>query len=319
MRKMILISVFLLIFSIACVKPEELVLGDATVEEYNLETEDGKIYGELTLPKEDGKTPVALIFPGSGPTDRDGNNPITGENNSLKMLANTLAKEGIASLRFDKRGVGESSNLVKKEEDLIFEDYIDDGIKWIKKLKEDGRFNEYYVIGHSEGALIGGVVARDTDIDGYISIAGAGTPAYSTLERQLQELPQSLYNKSVDIMEELKQGNLVSEVPEDLEDVFRRSVQPYLISWFKYNPTSVLEKIKAPVLILQGDNDLQVTLRDSQLLEESSGGELVIVEKMNHVLKESPIDEKKNIKLYNKPNEPLHTKFKKEIINFIKE
>lgn len=318
MKKLLVLLVLLLIFTTACAKPEDLELESATMEEYNLEIEDGTLYGTLTLPPGEEKSPVALIFQGSGPTDRDGNNTIAGENNSLKMLAISLAKEGIASLRYDKRGIGESMDIIQNEEDLIFEDYIDDGVKWMEHLKKDERFNEHYIIGHSEGSLIGGVVARDTNVDGYISIAGVGTPAYSALERQLQQLPQYLYDKSVNIMNELKQGNLVSDVPKDLEDVFRRSVQPYLISWFKYDPVAILKKINAPILILQGDNDLQVTVDDAELLKEASDGDLLIIEKMNHVLKDSPRNKKKNIKMYNKPEEPLHPELKETIIEFIK-
>lgn len=73
-----------------------------TVEEYNLEVDGGTIYGTLTLPKGVEDVPVAIIHAGSGPTDRNGNSNIAGDNNSLKMIAEALAEEGIASLRYDK-------------------------------------------------------------------------------------------------------------------------------------------------------------------------------------------------------------------------
>lgn len=90
-----------------------------------LQTETGNIEGSLMAPYSTTKVPVALIIAGSGPTDRNGNNPMM-SNNSLKMLAEGLFDNGIASLRFDKRGIAKSKNAGLKESDLRFELYVDD-------------------------------------------------------------------------------------------------------------------------------------------------------------------------------------------------
>jgi alpha/beta superfamily hydrolase len=79
-----------------------------------LQTASGSIEGTLTLPEKNTPIPVALIIAGSGPTDRNGNNP-TMHNGSLRMLADSLAKYGIASVRYDKRGVGASAAALKAE------------------------------------------------------------------------------------------------------------------------------------------------------------------------------------------------------------
>ena len=123
-------------------------------EEITLETKTGDIKGSLLIPSVSEKTAVVLIIAGSGPTDRNGNNPMM-TNNSLKMLAKELQKNGIASVRYDKRGIGESKNSGLQEIDLRFEDYVQDVEGWIKLLKEDDRFSNIIVLGHSEGSLIG--------------------------------------------------------------------------------------------------------------------------------------------------------------------
>ena len=100
---------------------------------------------------------AVLILSGSGPTDRDGNQT-TMKNDSLKMVAMALAEDGIASLRVDKRGVAASVKAAAREEDLRFETYIDDAKSWLAFLKAQPGVTRVFVIGHSEGALIGAVM-----------------------------------------------------------------------------------------------------------------------------------------------------------------
>lgn len=289
-------------------------------EEYNLESDKGEIYGTLMLPKDAEGSTVALIIAGSGPTDRNGNNPTSGDNNSLKMMAEALAKEGISSVRFDKRGIGESASLVEKEEDLVFEDYVKDVVGWIEKLKEDNRFQKVIVIGHSEGALIGATAVNNTDVDGFVSVAGAGYSAYKTLERQLKAQSQEVFQLCKPVIDELMDGNLVDDVPEGLYSLFRPSVQPYLISWFKYDPVEEISKVEEPVLIIQGDNDIQITVEDAnRLYEGNPENKLVIIKGMNHILKDAPEDRDGNIATYSNPNLPLNEEFVEELINFINE
>jgi len=114
---------------------------------------DNALHSSLLLPKDaDRPTPVVLLLSGSGPTDRNGNSPmLPGKNNSLQMLAEGLASNGIASLRYDKRGVGESAGAMVAESDLRFETYIDDAVAWCEQLHKDKRFSAVVIAGHSEG------------------------------------------------------------------------------------------------------------------------------------------------------------------------
>lgn len=288
-------------------------------EDYNLDTETGTIYGTLTIPEKFKNETVALIIAGSGPTDRNGNNTgIPGENNCLKMIAEALAEEGLASVRYDKRGIGESIGLVKKEEELVFEDYVEDVYLWIEKLKKDNQFSNIIIIGHSEGALIGAVAASKINIQGYVSLAGMGFSAYDTLMRQLKGQPGDIAERSQPILDELKKGNLVEDIDKNLESLFRPSVQPYMISWLKYDPAEEIKKIKAPVLIIQGKNDLQVTVEDAKrLYEENPDAKLVLIEKMNHILKDAPKSKNRNFATYSKPDLPLNKEFVEELISFL--
>ncbi len=104
--------------------------------ELKLINNNAAIYGTLKLAGGEKAMPVVLIISGSGPTDRDGNTP-AGKNNSISMLSNALASNGISSLRYDKRGIGKSKIANLKEESLRFEDYISDAAAWIQKLKAE--------------------------------------------------------------------------------------------------------------------------------------------------------------------------------------
>ena len=169
----------------------------------SLETKTGKIEGSLLCPRNAEKVPVVLIIAGSGPTDRNGNNPMM-TNNSLKMLAEGLFKNGIASVRYDKRGIGESTVAGLKESDLRFENYVEDAESWVALLKKDKRFSEVIILGHSEGSLIGMIAASKDNVDRFISIAGVGTTAGEILREQLKAQPPVVLNQSLPIIEKLE-------------------------------------------------------------------------------------------------------------------
>ena len=292
-----------------------------TMEEADifLPTEVANISGTLTTPA--GVTsnlPVVLIIAGSGPTDRDGNNTIGLQTDSYKLIAESLAENGIASIRYDKRGIAASFYEGFKEEDLLFEHYVDDAKAWVELIKNDGRFSKVYVLGHSEGALIGSIVAAEMDIDGFISVAGAAKKASDILREQLVAQPEPFKTQMFEILEELEQGNTVSNVNELFYSLFRPSVQPYLISWFQYDPKEEISKISESVLIVHGITDIQVKFTDAQSLAESQpNAELVIIQEMNHVLKEVGPNEAENLATYSDPDLPLKEEFKTALISFL--
>lgn len=209
----------------------------------SLDTGSGVLHGSLLLPRTEQPPPVVLIIAGSGPTDRDGNNPYGGNTDNLKQLALTLAKNNIASVRYDKRGVAASLAATPDERDLTVERYVADAVAWSQKIKSDPRFGRLILLGHSEGALIASLAAEQSGASAVISIAGSGWPIDKALRAQIFERVPGRYMASAgDILDRLKNGKTSSRVPLPLQDVLRPSVQPYLISLFRQDPAEALPK-----------------------------------------------------------------------------
>lgn len=289
---------------------------DTTSTPFNLTTPTGNIMGTLLMPGTSSKVPVVLIIAGSGPTDRNGNNPMM-KNESLHMLAQGLAAKGIASVRFDKRGIAASASAGKKEADLRFDDYIQDAIAWIELLKKDSRFSKVIVAGHSEGSLIG-MVAANGRADGFISIAGAGKAADRILKDQLATQPAMVKDPSYRIIDSLVQGKTVTDVSPMLFSLFRPSVQPYMISWFQYDPIKEIAKLNIPVLIVQGTHDLQITTADADALAVAKpNAKKVVIQKMNHVLKIVEGGQAENIAAYSNPSLPVSEELVINVANFV--
>jgi len=281
-----------------------------------LETPTGNIEGTLLVPSKKN-APLVLIIAGSGPTDRDGNSGSL-KNNSLKMLAQGLYDNNIASLRFDKRGVAGSLSAYKSE--LRFEDYINDVEQWTKVLKNDSRFSSVIILGHSEGSLIGMIAAQKGMVEKYISMAGPGVTMQATLRRQLADQPPYILSMSLPIIEELEKGKTVDSVPPLINALFRPSIQPYLISCFKYDPAIEITKVKCPILIIQGTTDIQIPVNEAEILASAnSNSQLVIIEGMNHILKEAEAHRLLNLQTYGDPNLELKQGLIESITKFIVE
>lgn len=280
----------------------------------------GSISGTLAMPKDAGsnKVPLVLIIAGSGPTDRDGNSPKLGLHaNVYKMIANELGKKGIASLRYDKRLVGQSTTSIKENE-IRFEDYVEDAAALLNMLTADERFSKVIILGHSEGSLVGMMAAFDEPIKGFISVAGAGDSADKILTEQMKSQPAFISDGFNRMLDSLKRGKTTDNIDPALYFIARPSIQKYLMSWFRYNPQREIRKVKAPILIIQGTTDLQVTVGDAEKLKKAkSDAILTIIPNMNHVLKEAPADKEKNKETYNQPDLPLKPEFVTAIINFI--
>jgi len=281
-----------------------------------LETKTGKIYGSLTTPKTFKKGPLALIIAGSGPTDRNGNNPSM-TNDSYKKLAHELAEAGIASIRYDKRGIAASTAAVESESSLVFDDYARDAQGWLTLAKQDKRFTQLVVIGHSEGSLIG-ILASLGKADKFISIAGAGRSIGKVLKEQMTAMPQATQDEAFPIIDRLTKGEKVEPISQAMMPYFRPSVQPYMISWLKYEPQVELQKLKIPVLIVQGSTDIQVSMEDAKLLSAAKpDAKFLVIDKMNHILRTAEADRQANLATYTNASLPLADGLVKGIAGFV--
>ena len=283
-----------------------------------LETSTGSIRGSLNLPPASRKTPVVLIIAGSGPTDRDGNlASLPTPNNCLKMLTEALAASGFPSVRYDKRGVGESVKTT--EANLRFECYVEDAIAWVNMLKSDSRFSGVVIIGHSEGSLIGILASRAASAIAFVSLAGPAERASSLLRKQLAgKLSEDLEKRSEAILSALERAELIVNVPVDLDILYRKSVQPYLISWFKYVPTDELSRLTIPTLIIQGDTDIQVDVSQALALKAAkTDAELVVIHGMNHVCKLVGPNYEEQQNSYGDPSLPVATLLIKKLTRFL--
>lgn len=284
-----------------------------------IETSLGNLAGELKMPEEEeGPHPVMLIIPGSGPTDRNGNSA-AGDNDSLKLVAEALAEKGIASVRYDKRGAAKNQKIPGNEEDLTFEQYVEDAEGWIDLLAKDERFSKIGIIGHSQGSLEGILAAKSDDIELLISLAGPGRSLDNILIEQLQEqLPENLLEESEAILKALKAGEMVDDISPELFSMFRPSVQPFLSSMIKIDPALAITELSKPILIINGENDLQVKAIDAEVLHAANiYSDLFILPKMNHVLKDAPDNRDGNMLTYTNPNLPLSDGLMDGIFDFL--
>lgn len=267
--------------------------GTAGEREISLTRDFGSLYGTLLIPEKGAQT-AALLITGSGPMDRNNNALNLGmRTNSFLYLARTLEKQGIASLRYDKRGIGASR--YKDPEGIYsvtFDDYVSDAAALADYLHEQG-YKKIVLIGHSEGALAAlCAAASHPEIDGVVSLAGAGFPIDEVLQMQLTEqlamtnLPLLLQANA--ILHSLRQGKTVEEYPQELEVLFTPYLQNYWISLLKYNPQEVIRQIKAPILIVNGDNDIQIPVANAEALKKAAPeAELLLIKGMTHPLKQS--------------------------------
>lgn len=289
----------------------------------------GTMYGTLLVP-DGGSDTAVLLIAGSGPTDRDGNSGAGLAPNSYLLLARALEREGIASLRYDKRGVGASRFARPEEvrqEELRFEDFIEDAAAWIAPLQELG-FRRIVLAGHSEGALIALEVAaaRPDEVAAVISLAGAGYPIdeilLAQLGRELMTFNPGLLLRAQSIIARIKAGESVTDVPPLLQPLFPAAVQPYLISWMRYDPRRSIRRVTQPLLILNGDNDIQIPADNAEALAAAQpAARKIIVKGMTHLLKTSEITDPRQQKIahYTDSSLPVSEELVDHMAAFVRE
>lgn len=292
------------------------------IETATIDVAGGTMKGVIERPKSEGPYPVALIHAGSGPTDKDGNTMMSaGKNNSLKMLAEALAENGIASIRYDKRNLGDNRSLATVPNDLVLEDFIGDAAAWLAYAQGHDDFEEVVMVGHSEGALIGTIASTQQQVDALVLLAGPGRPLDEMMLEQFGSDPQvseDLLQEMERLLEQIKNGEIVEEMSDELVGLFQPTNQLFLTSLFAYDPSEELAKVERPILVMNGTTDLQVKEEDAERLTSANSlAELQLIEGMNHVLKEASEDREENFETYGNPNLPLADGLVDSIVRFI--
>lgn len=272
----------------------------------------------------DPRSPVVLIVPGSGPTDRDGNGPLGLKASTYRLLAEGLAGKGIATVRIDKRGMFGSAAAAADPNAVTIEDYAVDVRSWVKVLRRQTGARCIWVAGHSEGGLVALTADHDnSDICGLILMATAGRPLGQVLREQLQSNPAnaSILDQAFPAIDALESGRRVdtTSMHPALQSLFNPRVQGFLISAFAIDPARLAADNKKPVLIVQGARDLQVGVADAERLKQAApGSTLVFVPDANHVFKVvKPADRSANLATYGDPDRPLAPGVVDAIASFI--
>ena len=305
--RVLLFTIVLLLNFFSIQAQDNFIANDLRINQY--------VEGTLLAPRQE-TVPLAIIINGSGPIDRNGNEMMT-KNNSAKKLAEALAKKGIATFRYDKRTL-KAQQLNIDEKDMRFDDFIDDAKAVIKRFSELPNYSSLYIIGHSQGSLVGMIAAQEK-ADGFISIAGAGQTIDSLIVEQIGRQMPGLEESARTAFNELRANGKVKDYNQGLASLFKRSIQPFMFSWMKYDPQQEIKKLEMPVLIINGDNDLQVNTNEAKKLKDAKhDAELVIIENMNHIYRIiDKNDDIANQKSYNEPQRPISSEMVEQISNFI--
>lgn len=286
-------------------------------KELNIPSKKVTVNGNLLAPPGDKKAPLVIIIPGSGANDRNGNQQ-GGKGNSLKYLSEGLAEKGIATYRYDKSAIALLKKGNFKEEDVTFDDFIDDAIAVVDYFKSKEKFKKIIVTGHSQGSLVA-MIAAQNRADGYISIAGAGRPIDEVLTEQIVNQAPMLKDDLKKTFDSLRVGIIDEKFNPMLVSVFRKTLQPFWMSWMKYNPQLEIKKLTIPILIVNGTKDIQVPVTDAKLLHKANNkSQLQLIEDMNHVFKEVKVDDRmQNIATYNNIDLPIIPKLIEVINKFV--
>ena len=279
-----------------------------------------KLAGTLTTPEGDGPFPAVVLISGSGPQNR--NEELLGHKPFL-VLSDYFTRNGIAVLRYDDRGVGDSEGDFA---DATSFDFANDADAAVAYLKSHSGFSAIGLAGHSEGGLIAPIVANQSeDVDFIILMAGTGLTGKEILMLQGQLILKQMeishaglevYKKTQSAMlqiavdiendeEALKQLSEVSKAygnlsekdqqiigydPETFEEALKALLSPWMRTFLTLDPRPILEKVTIPVLAINGEKDLQVPSKENlseikAALERGGNTSVAIheLENLNHL------------------------------------
>ncbi|WP_115461612.1 alpha/beta hydrolase family protein [Winogradskyella aurantiaca] len=285
-------------------------------EELVLYNDSIQLPGTLTYSSEKNKQPLVIFIQGSGNPDRNGNQLAQGvKANYIKQLRDSLNSKQIAFYSYDKRNVTQS-NIPLFVDDFNFEMLVDDALVAIDNFKNDSRFNQIVLIGHSQGSLVG-MLAYNNVIDKYVSLAGIGEPVNKTIVRQISNQNEQFGLIAKSHFEELKETGTIDQVNPMLASIFAPANFSFLKSYMAFDPSIEIQRVECPILILNGDKDIQVEISDAKNIHHGNPqSQLIIIKNMNHVLKTIEKDSD-NLSSYSQENFPLSSELVTTLVEFI--
>lgn len=257
---------------------------------------DGSVLaGTLLSPPGTGavKPPLVILHAGLGSADRDGNNyNVPGKNDALRLLARGLREAGVASYRYDKRGTGASTWLVRREEEQSFEAWIDDLAAVARAFDDSGRYSGVWLLGLNDGALVAvaaanRLAASGAPVDGVIVACASADGSLDAYRKAVESAPDERRAEGEALIASLLAGRSAEAPSAFYASAFRPSFQPYLMEAFRFDIEAELARFAGPCFIVQGDMDMQASLADFIALRKAAPeARAAIVPGMNHVLKE---------------------------------
>ena len=261
--------------------------------------------GTLLLPlvSEIQPVPGVVLIAGSGPTDRDGNNPLIPVRiDTLKLIAERLAAAGIATLRYDKRGIGRSTSrprdgLAAEERFFLWDHFVADAVAAHAELLRHDEIKPYATafLGHSEGGLLAlaATVAMETRRPhGLVLASTPGRPLAEIVRAQVARTAPPLAAEADRIVAAiLGSGHVPADAPPALQLVFPPYAGPFLQAALAFDPAAALARTDNACLLIHGGADSQIVpFGDIQPLLDGLGtrgapGEALVVPAVSHNLK----------------------------------
>lgn len=297
-----------LVVGVTYAQKDKITIRDISVSPY--------VDGTIMVPEGVEKPPMAILVAGSGPTDRNGNQQMI-NTNTLKYLAEGLSKQGIASFRYDKRILKQMKDRTLNEESIRFDDFIKDATDVVAYFKRSNAFSKIVVIGHSQGSLVGMIAAQE-GADAFVSIAGAGQQIDEVIVDQLEQQAPGLKENARQAFDDMLANGIALNYSPGLASIFRKQLQPFMLTWMRFDPSVEIAKLDIPVLIINGERDLQVQVSEAEKLKAAKPDAVYkIFPGMNHILKKIEGDDIENSKSYNEPKRPVMPEVIETIGSFI--
>ncbi|MDY8137888.1 alpha/beta hydrolase [Aquimarina sp. 2201CG5-10] len=273
------------------------------------------VEGSLVTPYSDLNVPLIILIMDAGAVNRDGNDRMS-KNDTFKKLSYELAKKGIATYRYDKR-LFKMDGLGIREHEISFDHFVEDAKSVINYFKRNGNYTKLIVAGHGQGSLIGMIVAEG-NVDGFISIAGNAQSIDDVIIEQIAKQAPGLDKSAFVAFRQLRDEGRATGYDPALESIFRYNLQPFMKSWLKYTPTQEIAELDMPVLIIHGDKDIQVPISEAEKLKEAvPNAEYLMVENMNHILREIKGNRLENHKSYNEAWRKIMPQILDGIVTFV--